>query len=51
MLLPPAAACVVNYILAAILRNTLLNLTIAVVSMVVIIGKVNHSTHLHSQRD
>ena len=31
-----------------------LNLVIAVVSMVVvlfIIGKVNHSMHLHSQRD
>ena len=49
-----AAVCFFNYILAAFLQNMVLNLVIAVVSMVVvlfIIGKVNHSMHLHSQRD
>ena len=49
-----AAVCFFNYILAAFLQNMVLNLVIAVVSMAVvlfIIGKVNHSMHLHSQRD
>ena len=46
--------CFVNYILAAFLQNIVLNLVIAAVSMVVvliIIGKVNHSMNIHSQRD
>ena len=46
--------CFVNYILAAFLQNMVLNLVIAAVSMVVvliIIGKVNHSMNIHSQRD
>ena len=46
--------CFANYILAAFLQNMVLNLVIAAVSMVVvllIIGKVNHSMNIHSQRD
>ena len=46
--------CFFNYILAAFLQNMVLNLAIAAVSMVVvllIIGKVNHSMNVHSQRD
>ena len=49
-----AAVCFVNYILAALLQNMILNLLIAVVSMVVVlvvIGKANHSMNVHSQRD
>ena len=49
-----AAVCFVNYILAAFVQNMILNLLIAVVSMVVVlvvIGKVNHSMNIHSQRD
>ena len=49
-----AAVCFVNYILAALLQNMILNLLIAVVSMVVVlvvIGKANHSISVHSQRD
>ena len=49
-----AVVCFANYILAALLQNMVLNLAIAVVSMVVvllIIGKVNHSMNVHSQRD
>ena len=49
-----AVVCFANYILAALLQNMVLNLAIAVVSMVVvllIIGKVNHSMNIHSQRD
>ena len=49
-----AAVCFVNYILAGIIQNVVINLVIAVVSMAVvlfIIGKVNHSMHIHSQRD
>ncbi|MEJ5966185.1 Na+/H+ antiporter NhaC family protein [Flavonifractor porci] len=49
-----AAVCFVNYILAALIQSMVLNLLIAVVSMVVvlfIIGKVNHSMNVHSQRD
>ena len=49
-----AAVCFVNYILAGIIQNVVINLVIAVVSMAVvlfIIGKVNHSMTTHSQRD
>ena len=49
-----AAVCFVNYILASFVQNMILNLLIAVVSMVVVlvvIGKVNHSMNIHSQRD
>ena len=49
-----AAVCFGNYILAAFVQNMILNLLIAVVSMVVVlvvIGKVNHSMNIHSQRD
>ena len=49
-----AAVCFVNYILAAFVQNMILNLLIAVVSMVVVlvvIGKANHSMNVHSQRD
>ena len=49
-----AAVCFVNYILASFVQNMILNLLIAVVSMVVVlvvIGKVNHSMSVHSQRD
>ena len=49
-----AAVCFVNYIIAAFVQNVFINLIIAVVSMVavmLIIGKVNHSMNIHSQRD
>ena len=49
-----AAVCFVNYILAGIIQNVVINLVIAVVSMAVvlfIIGKINHSMTTHSQRD
>ena len=49
-----AAVCFVNYILASFVQNMILNLLIAVVSMVVVlvvIGKANHSISVHSQRD
>ena len=49
-----AAVCFVNYILASFVQNMILNLLIAVVSMVVVlvvIGKANHSMNVHSQRD
>ena len=49
-----AAVCFVNYILAAFIRNVYVNLAIAVVSMVavlLIVGKINHSMNIHSQRD
>ena len=49
-----AVVCFFNYILAALLQNVVLNLAIAVVSMAVvlfIIGKVNHSMNIHSQRE
>ena len=49
-----AAVCFVNYIIAAFVQNVFINLIIAVASMVavmLIIGKVNHSMNIHSQRD
>ena len=49
-----AAVAFVNYIIAGMIQNVVIDLIIAVVSMVVvmlIIGKVNHSMNIHSQRD
>ena len=49
-----AAVAFVNYIIAGQIQNVFINLIIAVVSMVavlLIIGKLNHSMNLHSQRD
>ena len=49
-----AAVAFVNYIIAGQIQNVVIDLIIAVVSMVVvmlIIGKVNHSMNIHSQRD
>ena len=49
-----AAVCFVNYIIAAFIQNVFIDLIIAVASMVIvmlIIGKVNHSMNIHSQRD
>ena len=49
-----AAVAFVNYIIAGQIQNVVIDLIIAVVSMVVvmlIIGKLNHSMNLHSQRD
>ena len=49
-----AAVAFVNYIIAGMIQNVVIDLIIAVVSMVVvmlIIGKVNHSMIIHSQRD
>ena len=49
-----AAVAFVNYIIAGQIQNVVIDLIIAVVSMVavlLIIGKLNHSMNLHSQRD
>ena len=49
-----AVVAFVNYIITAYLQNPVICLPIAIVSMVVvliIIGKVNHSMNVHSQRD
>ena len=49
-----AAVCFFNYIIAAFIQNVFIDLIIAVASMVIvmlIIGKVNHSMNIHSQRD
>ena len=49
-----AAVAFVNYIIAGMIQNVVIDLIIAVASMVVvmlIIGKVNHSMNIHSQRD
>ena len=49
-----AAVAFVNYIIAGQIQNVVIDLIIAVVSMVavlLIIGKVNHSMNIHSQRD
>ena len=49
-----AAVAFVNYIIAGQIQNVVIDLIIAVVSMVavlLIIGKLNHSMYLHSQRD
>ena len=49
-----AAVVFVNYIIAGQIQNVVIDLIIAVVSMVavlLIIGKLNHSMNLHSQRD
>ena len=49
-----AAVCFFNYIIAAFVQNVFIDLIIAVASMVIvmlIIGKVNHSMNIHSQRD
>ena len=49
-----AAGAFVNYIIAGQIQNVVIDLIIAVVSMVavlLIIGKLNHSMNLHSQRD
>ena len=49
-----AAVAFVNYIIAGQIQNVVIDLIIAVVSMVavlLIIGKLNHSINLHSQRD
>ena len=48
-----AAVCFVNYIIAAFVRNVVLNLIIAVISMILVmlvIGMVNHSISTRSQR-
>ena len=49
-----AAVAFVNYIIAGMIQNVVIDLIIAVASMVIvmlIIGKVNHSMNIHSQRD
>ena len=49
-----AVVAFVNYIITAYLQNPVICLPIAIVSMIVvliIIGKVNHSMNVHSQRD
>ena len=49
-----AAVAFVNYIIAGQIQNVVIDLIIAVASMVavlLIIGKLNHSMNLHSQRD
>ncbi len=49
-----AAVAFVNYIITAFIKNPIICLPIAIVSMVLVllvIGKVNHSMNRHSQRD
>ena len=49
-----AAVAFVNYIIAGQIQNVVIDLIIAVVSMVavlLIVGKLNHSMNRHSQRD